>query len=205
MDEMRWLLSRDPIRMLESLNEHVSGRKFCLFATACCRLNWEHFHSQLARTIIETCEHQADQPDPPTGMGLGLLVMVASLGTVNPGNVPGQTNAFMQPKNAALAAAQFTLSLGMSKRNCDDSPHLAEMVRCVFGNPFQPTTLDQACWTPTVESLAHGVYDDPDLPSGSLDPVRLSVLADALEDAGCLHEELIRHCRDYRLCLRCEG
>ena len=39
--------------------------------------------------------------------------------------------------------------------------------------------------TPTVCSLALAVYEERDPASGHLDPVRLAILADALEEAGC--------------------
>jgi hypothetical protein len=42
--------------------------------------------------------------------------------------------------------------------------------------------------TPTVVSLAHAAYDSRDEATGHLDPVRLAVLADALEEAGCPQE-----------------
>jgi hypothetical protein len=46
----------------------------------------------------------------------------------------------------------------------------------------------------TVKSLAEAAYEDRLMPSGELDPVRLSVLADALEDVGA-DAELIEHLR----------
>jgi hypothetical protein len=39
------------------------------------------------------------------------------------------------------------------------------------------------------------IYPWRQLPSGYLDSQRLAVLADALLDAGCDEEELMRHCR----------
>ena len=43
-------------------------------------------------------------------------------------------------------------------------------------------------------SLAHAAYDERHLPSGELDPLRLAVLADALEEAGA-PDELVGHLR----------
>jgi hypothetical protein len=48
--------------------------------------------------------------------------------------------------------------------------------------------------TPTVLSLAQAAYDEL-LPNGALDPARLAVLSDALEEAGCPAEEYC-HCED---------
>jgi len=38
-------------------------------------------------------------------------------------------------------------------------------------------------------------YHDRSLPAGTLDRDRLAVLADALEDAGCSHAEMLTHLR----------
>lgn len=86
----------------------------------------------------------------------------------------------------------------------------AHLLRDIVGNPHRPATLvgevpngylGNAVWvrrdwlTPTVVSLAHAAYDSRDEATGHLDPVRLAVLADALEEAGCAGEE----------CPRCRG
>jgi hypothetical protein len=46
-----------------------------------------------------------------------------------------------------------------------------------------------------VVSLAQAAYDERDLPSGHLDPGRLAVLADALEDAGGSDPDILGHLR----------
>jgi hypothetical protein len=43
--------------------------------------------------------------------------------------------------------------------------------------------------------LAQAAYDDRQLPDGALDPSRLAVLADALEDAGCTDRAILVHLR----------
>jgi hypothetical protein len=60
----------------------------------------------------------------------------------------------------------------------------AQILRCVFGNPFRPVALEPAWLSPEVRSLAEAAYRERSLPQGTLDPVRLSVLADALEEQG---------------------
>src|SRR5262249_14454351 len=62
---------------------------------------------------------------------------------------------------------------------------LSLLLRDVFGTPFRPVPFDPAWQTPTVLSLATAAYEERLLPSGHLDPDRLAILADALEDAGC--------------------
>lgn len=67
--------------------------------------------------------------------------------------------------------------------------------RDVFGNPFRLVSLDPVWRTADVVRLAHAAYDERILPSGELDPHRLFVLADALEDAGCQSADVLGHLR----------
>jgi hypothetical protein len=68
-------------------------------------------------------------------------------------------------------------------------------LREIVGHPFRRVTLDPACRTPAVISLATAAYEERDLPSGHLDPDRLAVLADALEEAGCDDLAILDHLR----------
>jgi len=72
---------------------------------------------------------------------------------------------------------------------------VCDLIREIVGNPFRPAALDPAWRTPTVTALATAAYEDRHLPAGTLDPNRLAVLADALEDAGCTDEQLLAHLR----------
>jgi hypothetical protein len=76
---------------------------------------------------------------------------------------------------------------------------LCALLRDIFGNPFRPSPpLPPAVlsWNDgTVRRIAEGVYMERRMPDGTLDTVRLAILADALLDAGCDSEELIQHCR----------
>ena len=75
----------------------------------------------------------------------------------------------------------------------------ANLLRCIFGPlPFRSLTIDPAwlAWNGgTAVRLARGVYEGRELPSGTLGPARMAVLADALEDAGCADPELLGHLR----------
>jgi hypothetical protein len=77
--------------------------------------------------------------------------------------------------------------------------YLCEVLACLFGNPFKPSPPlppSVLAWNGgTVRRIAQGIYDDRRLPEGTLDTGRLAILADALLDAGCDDDELIRHCR----------
>jgi hypothetical protein len=66
----------------------------------------------------------------------------------------------------------------------------AELIRCIFGNPFRPATVDPSWLTwnaGMVVQLAEIIYTEQrfgDLP----------VLADALEEAGCANDDILNHC-----------
>src|SRR5262249_49702202 len=58
----------------------------------------------------------------------------------------------------------------------------------IFGNPFRPVTLERACLTPKVKTLAQAIYDDRAFE-------RMPELADALAEAGCSNQDILSHCR----------
>jgi hypothetical protein len=92
-------------------------------------------------------------------------------------------------RNRKLAKVSF------NRARREERAAQSQLLRDVFGNPFRPVTPDPDWLTPTVVSLAQAAYDERQLPEGTLDPARLSVLADALEDAGCTDAELLGHLR----------
>jgi hypothetical protein len=71
----------------------------------------------------------------------------------------------------------------------------AALVRCVFGNPFRPVAQAPDWRTGAVVALAQAAYNEHVHPAGNLDPQRLSVLADALEEAGCTEQVILDHLR----------
>lgn len=87
---------------------------------------------------------------------------------------------------------------------------MAHALRCIIGNPFRPVKVSPAVYiphlgawdyssaeswlTPTVVSLATAAYDER-TDTGRLDPVRLAVLADAMEEAGA-EGAILTHLRD---------
>jgi hypothetical protein len=107
---------------------------------------------------------------------------------------------------AAEAIAQHAVPHGKGHRDDHFQRALAveraeqcRLLRDVAGDPFRPlpildpvvTAWNDGC----VVRLATAAYAERDLPSGTLDGQRLSVLADALEDAGCTDAELLGHLR----------
>ncbi len=62
------------------------------------------------------------------------------------------------------------------------------LFRDIFGTPFRPVAIDPSWLTSTVVALAEGIYSEK-----AFD--RLPILADALMDAGCSHDDLLNHLR----------
>jgi hypothetical protein len=102
------------------------------------------------------------------------------------------------------AAGSATFASGWSSA-CHVAAHSAEtglggqtqcaLIREIFGNPFRPAAIAPAWQTPTILALAQAAYDNRTLPAGGLDPARLAVLADALEEAGCDNADILSHLR----------
>jgi hypothetical protein len=63
-----------------------------------------------------------------------------------------------------------------------------QLLRCVVGNPFQPMTFEPSWRSETAVALASAIYAEH-----AFD--RLPILADALEEAGCDHADVLTHCR----------
>ena len=64
----------------------------------------------------------------------------------------------------------------------------ALLLRDIFGNPLRPVAFDPVWRSETTICLASAIYDDHAFE-------RLPILADALEDAGCDHTDILTHCR----------
>jgi hypothetical protein len=73
------------------------------------------------------------------------------------------------------------------------------LLRDIFPNSWHPASQLAPPWLNwgegTVRKLAESAYLARALPQGTLDPDRLALVADALEDAGCTDAELVGHLR----------
>jgi hypothetical protein len=81
-----------------------------------------------------------------------------------------------------------------------ESAAQATLLRDMVGSPSTRGRggVDPAClvWSGGIaRRLAEETYEQRALPEGTLDPLRLGLLADALEDAGCEQAGLLRHLR----------
>ncbi len=63
-----------------------------------------------------------------------------------------------------------------------------DTIRDIFGNPFRPVAFDPAWRTEAAVGIAQAAYDSRAFGN-------LPVLADALQDAGCEHPDVLAHLR----------
>jgi hypothetical protein len=175
MTEAMWLACNDPEPMLDCVYGKVSDRKLRLFGCACCRMcDW--VAQPKAALDVERVERCAERGRTAT------IHLRAKVSTY--------IGVLLLELPAPEAAKRWATS--------GDGPPVPErcaVLRCIIGNPFRPVSLDPAWRTPTVISLANAAYEERILPSGKLDPDRLAVLADALEEAGCDSADILAHLR----------
>jgi hypothetical protein len=101
--------------------------------------------------------------------------------------------ALVTARHAARAAAD----LQGAKHTLNSPATMAEqreqpvLVRCLFGNPFQPPPVCAEWLTGEVKALADVIYAERGFD-------RMPHLADALEASGCTDAGLLEHCRSAR-------
>jgi hypothetical protein len=203
MTEKEWLASTEPDDLLVFLDVKASDRKMRLFCCACVRRVWYRLgHAEASRRAVEVAEEVADGQKPEQELA----------GTSNEAERAIQIASQSEEKNALRAAAwcvsgkidalSITRSVAWgaayASRDAMDSERSAQaqLLRDVFGNPFQPPSVEAIHLTPTVRATAAAVYQERTLPAGNLDLERLAVLADALEDGGCRDSRILSHCRE---------
>jgi hypothetical protein len=199
MTEAEWLTTSDGLTMLFYLRGKCSDRKLRLFACACCRRIWDLFPCQENRDLVAAVERYPDgnYDDPELNAAItdstrrerefarDQNYWIAK----NLGRSYYKMSAFQSAQETAVSVAHQEPERGFSK---DEFAAQAALLREVFGNPFRPATMD-AAWLASnggvVTSVARWIDE-----TGAFDD--LPILADALEEAGCLDVDVLRHCRE---------
>lgn len=213
--EAEWLCCRFQRPMLHFLEGKASQRKLRLFAAACCRRVWSKLSDERSRRAVEVAERFADSLAKKRELHRAGEDAVAAFRD----NCRAQTGdkdlfypmsrapaAFR--RNAPAAVRWACLAAWTSADDAGDAAKTAESVanvkdllahcdlmREVIGNPFRPVALAPPNRKATVVALAQTAYEERILPVGILDPVRLAILADRLEEAGCTDTAILGHLR----------
>jgi hypothetical protein len=105
----------------------------------------------------------------------------------------------MGPGNDDPTNSMWSVATLAGMENPGEFDRQASLLRCIAGNPFACLpAVDTAvlAWQHgVVPRLARAAYEERQLPAGTLDPARLGVLADALEEAGCTNGDVLVHLR----------
>lgn len=184
MTEPEWLACTKLTPLLEFLRDRASDRKLRLFAVACCRHDWAWL-KPFARASVELAERFADGDASAEELAQAKRVVWVHW---TQGRIAGSNLRWDQ---TTVLAADENLSANILKLKDLSWPlerQFLSSLRDVFGNPFQPMTVDPAWRTSTVSSLAQAIYHER-----AFD--RLPILGDALEDTGCDNADILNHCR----------
>jgi hypothetical protein len=185
MTEAEWLAASDPETMLASLRGQTcaTDRKLRLFACACARLMGFPADSRAWWTAIESFERFADGGEPEGHLAAA-------------GEATGE-RLLEIVENAARVTTRAVTATGGTATGTATRQRLAGLLRCIIRRcTTRAVDPDWLAWNGgTVRRLAESAYSERSLPEGTLDPARLALVADGLEDAGCTDGELLRHLR----------
>jgi hypothetical protein len=212
MTEEEWLGATETRQMLELVREKGSDRKCRLFSVACCQEYRDRLTDERSRNAVDVAERYADGGASEEELRLaetsareaarslnehysfaGAAAEAASHRVQPPehGWAGGSTVDWYMYSKYWEAVSEFIAWFShlsfeqyppMSRHHCD-------LLREIFGNPFQPVAFDSAWRTSDVMLLARGSYEEK-----AFD--RMPILADALQDAGCTSADVLNHLRD---------
>jgi hypothetical protein len=193
MTDGEWATCTDPAAMLDFLRQtrRASERKLRLFAAACCRRSWELLTDKRSRRAVELAEAHADGLVGRTELQAAREAAVAAWYSVRAAR--GDEVAAWAPVTASSRKVMLENGVGEGFAAAGTK---VEVLRDLFSPVPSPVGPSVLAWQDgLVARLAGAAYEDRLLPSGHLDPDRLAVLADALEEAGCTDAELLGHLR----------
>jgi hypothetical protein len=176
MDAKEWRKCTVAKRLVDEAVAHVDERRLRLLNSAFARLRW-HKMEPAGRISVLALEEYLD------GVSGSRKPSSKSRLSSGPGGAALLARAcqLRDPKVAATAALP---SVNARKGV------LLPLIRCLLGNPFEPLKIEPVWLSANdgaVVQLARSVA------AGGRE--RMPILADALEDAGCSHEELLSHLR----------
>lgn len=216
MTEAEWLAALEPGPMLAFLRSsgRASPRKLRLFDCACVRRVWNLLTDERSRKAVEVAERFADSLASIDELIVAQAVASATTTDVASAWDAGQdaesgdfAGAFANAADAVAYAATWTSSALTSR--CEsfiadaaafatgsarvERAAQAALLRDIFGpSLFRSVSIEPSLlsWNNgAIERLAQAIYEERAFE-------RMPILADALEDAGCYGEDILRHCRE---------
>jgi hypothetical protein len=205
MTEQEWLQYREPDRMASLVCPRGTDRKLRLLACACCREFWHLLKDKRSQDALIIAEQYADGLATKSALNQAHKAAgwFRESTSDEPVTDPGHFAAIavywaahewmhrpvVQGVLSFVAQAEKWAGKRTRRRGEQGPSRSASLLGDIFGNPFRKVVLDTAWRTPAAVALAQGMYDDrrfDDMP----------LLADALEEAGCTEEAILKHCRE---------
>jgi len=195
MTEAKWVRSCDHLAMLAYL--HAKGvdsfRKYRILLVAYCRVFLPVlFADERTRHAIETAEEYSDGSVDKAELARWKRAALKAVEWQPRLDIAIRLVTHVLPMRQAMEFPYFCFRPWRSSNYNRPTPvqrrRLGHIIRDVFGNPFRPVIPDPYWLSTTVVGLAQTIY------FGRLFD-HLSVLADALEDAGCDNPAILGHLR----------
>jgi hypothetical protein len=200
MNEAEWQACTAPQPMLEYLRGKVTDRKLRLFGCACCRRVWSLLSRKCRKSLV-IAERYSDGEVPELQLSLaGFRASLAAKvehrrdetaeGTAMWAvawvcELPPAFNRLLKAVEIAARSESHPIDPGCL---ADAQRKQVSPLRCIFGNPFQPVSLNPSWLTSSVTGFAESIYKEhrfQDLPK----------FADALEETGCDNANILNHLR----------
>jgi hypothetical protein len=204
MTEADWLACDEPWQMVRWIKRAISPRRFRLFVCASCRTSWDELTPAAIQSVVAVLDRAADGLAAEEELHAACTTgrqEAERLWSALEGTSGGWSNALhpqLYALNSALDSAFRTPPKPenwQSHRRGFRSPLECHLLRDIVGNPFRPTGLNSGWLPPHAIDIARAAYEDRALPAGTLSPIRLLILADALEEAGCTDQAILDHLR----------
>ncbi len=195
MTETDWLASHEPTRMWRHVQRSAAPRKVRLLCAGCARRALPPDPPPPLTDLLALVESLADHPAPPDATYYRLMGAVGEMRVSE--SVTGRSRravmavfyAAQQPARPGIHVSDvFHEAAGAADDADVEYAAQADLVRCVFGNTPKQVEFEGGWRTEAVVGLARGMYESRDFGP-------MPVLADALEDAGCVDEDILTHCR----------
>jgi hypothetical protein len=195
--EQEWLSCTDPMLMVQWRGKQATPRKLRLFGCACCRFIWSWLPDPRSRMAVEVAERFAD------GLATSQELVAAccearQLAERQVGFTADTTWiswsavwVASEPRDLPRVVSSVVGRRFRTRLENQEGVWMAAFFRDVIGNPFRSAAFDPLWrqWNGGIAvRLAQEMYDSRDF-------ARAPLLADMLEDAGCISAEMLNHLR----------
>jgi hypothetical protein len=194
MTEVEWLSCTDPRPMLTFLTpSRISHRKLLLFGLGCSYRQLHLVTDERIRLAFEVASRYADGKATPNEVDTAHQAACEAATdcadeTVGPlTDFANWTVAYATSSEATFFIEQYFSSTPDAHQK-EQEREEASVLRDIIGNFFRRAVMKPVWLSSTVKQVAEAIYNER-----AFD--RISILADALEDAGCTSPDILNHCR----------